>query len=134
MFSPGRDKHRLDEHEFALGFSSRGSSVKMDTGGSRISKEHRLNSTTKTKRDPETRNNDLGIFEGVLSRSKLEREYRKYNRLYKKGEVHMDQVTPALIRGTRHHRTREKVMETMSKRNYVIGTREPISGDRSLRR
>ena len=82
----------------------------------------------------ETRNNDLGIFEGVLSRSKLEREYRKYDRLHKKGEVHMDQVTPALIRGMCHCRTREKVMETMSKRNYIIGTREPIGGDRSPRR
>ena len=26
------------------------------------------------------------------------------------------------------------MMETMSKRNYVIGVREPIGGDRSLRR
>ena len=45
----------------------------------------------------------------------------------------MDQAMPALIRGTRHHRTREKVMETMSKRNYVIGAREPIGGDRGPR-
>ena len=41
---------------------------------------------------------------------------------------------PALIRGMRHRRTREKVMETMSKGNYVIGTREPIGGDRRPRR
>ena len=45
----------------------------------------------------------------------------------------MDQVTPTLIRGMCHCRTREKVMEMMSKGNYVIGTREPIGGDRSLR-
>ena len=46
----------------------------------------------------------------------------------------MDQVTPALIEGTCHHRTRRNVMEKMSKRNYIIGAREPISGDKSLRR
>ena len=46
----------------------------------------------------------------------------------------MDQVTPALIRGTRHRRTRENMMETMSKRNYIIGVREPIGGDRNPRR
>ena len=45
----------------------------------------------------------------------------------------MDQVTPALIRGTRHHRMGKKVIETMSKGDYVIGTREPISGDRCPR-
>ena len=44
-----------------------------------------------------------------------------------------DQVTPALIRETRHCRTREKMMETMSKGNYVIGIREPIGGDGSPR-
>ena len=45
-----------------------------------------------------------------------------------------DQVTPALIRGTRHRRMKGKVMEAMSKGNYVIGTREPTGGDRSPRR
>ena len=44
-----------------------------------------------------------------------------------------DQVMPALIRGMRHHRTREKGMETMSQKNYVISTREPIGGDRGPR-
>ena len=38
---------------------------------------------------------------------------------------------PALTRGTRHCRTSENMMETMSKRNYVIGAREPIGGDKS---
>ena len=42
-----------------------------------------------------------------------------------------DQVTPALIRRTHHRRTSEKVMEMMSKGDYVIGAREPIGGDRS---
>ena len=45
----------------------------------------------------------------------------------------MDQVMPALIRGMRHRRTRGKVIEAMSKGNYVIGAREPIGGDRSPR-
>ena len=40
-----------------------------------------------------------------------------------------DQVTPALIRRMCLCRTREKVMEVMSKGNYVIGAREPIGGD-----
>ena len=40
---------------------------------------------------------------------------------------------PALIRETRHCRAREKMVEMMSKGNYVIGAREPIGGDRSLR-
>ena len=79
------------------------------------------------------RSNDLGIFEGVSSRSKLELQYRKYDGLYRKGRMHMDLVTPALIRGTRHRRTRGKVMEAMSEGNYVISTREPIGGDRSPR-
>ena len=46
----------------------------------------------------------------------------------------MDQVTPALIEGTRQRRMGKNTMETMSKRNYVIGVREPIGGDRSPRR
>ena len=46
----------------------------------------------------------------------------------------MDQVTPALIEGMHHHRMRKNTMETMSKKNYVIGIREPIGGDRSSRR
>ena len=53
----------------------------MDTGDLKVSEEHRLNSTTKTKRSPKTRSNDLGIFKGVSSRSKLERQYRKYDSL-----------------------------------------------------
>ena len=65
------------------GSSSKGSSVKMDAGVSKVSREHQLNSTTKTKRGSGQRVNDLGIFEAVSSRSKLEREYRKYNGLYK---------------------------------------------------
>ena len=76
----------------------------------------------------------FGIFEGVSSRSKLEIQYRKYDGLYRKGNVCTDQVTPALIRGTRHHRTRENAIEAMSKRSYVIGAREPIGGDVSPRR
>ena len=46
----------------------------------------------------------------------------------------MDQVTPALMEGTHHRRTRKNTVETMSKRNYVISIREPIGGDRSPRR
>ena len=46
----------------------------------------------------------------------------------------MDQVMPALIKGMHHYRMRRNVMEKMSKRNYVIGAREPIGGDKSLRR
>ena len=71
----------------------------------------------------------FGIFKGVSSRSKLEIQYRKYDGLYRKGRMCTDQVTSALIRGTCHRRTKKKVMETMSKRSYVIGTREPIGGD-----
>ena len=48
--------------------------------------------------------------------------------------MHMDQVTPALIEEMHHRRTRKNMRETMSKGNYVIGARELISGDRSLRR
>ena len=54
--------------------------------------------------------------------------------VYRKRKVHTDQVTPALIEGTRHHRMRENMMEMMSMRNYVIGTGEPISGDRCPRK
>ena len=89
---------------------------------------------TKTKRDLRQGVNDLGIFKAVLSRSKLEREYRKYAGLYRERKMCMDQVTPALIKGMCHHRTRKNMMEMMSKRNYVIGAREPIGGDRSPRR
>ena len=45
-----------------------------------------------------------------------------------------DQVTPALIEGTRQRGMGRNTMETMSKRNYVVGAREPIGGDRSPRR
>ena len=69
-----------------------------------------------------------------MSRSKLEGKYRKYDGLYRKRKMRMDQVTPALIEETHHHRTRKNMREIMSKGNYVIGVREPISGDRSLRR
>ena len=55
----------------------------MDAGVSRVLRECRLNSTTKTKRSPGQGVNDLGIFEAVLSRSKLESRYRKYDGLYK---------------------------------------------------
>ena len=89
---------------------------------------------TKTKRDLGSKDQDLGIFKGRSSRSKLKRKYRKYNGLYRKGIACADQVMPALIEGTCHHRMRENMMEVMSKRNYVIGMREPISGGRSPRR
>ena len=46
----------------------------------------------------------------------------------------MDQVMSALIEGMRYHGTGKNMMEAMSKRNYVIGTREPIGGGKSLRR
>ena len=69
-----------------------------------------------------------------MSRSKLKRKYRKYEGLYRKVRMRTDQVTPALIEGTRQRRTRENIMETMSKRNYVIGVREPIGGDVSPKR
>ena len=88
----------------------------------------------KTKRDLRQGVNDLGIFEAVSSGSKLEREYRKYAGLYRERKMCMDQVTPALIKGTRRHGTRKNMMEMMSKRNYVIGVRELIGGDRSPRR
>ena len=71
---------------------------------------------------------------GVSSRSKLEICYRKYVDLYREVRRCTDQVTPALIEGMRQRRTRENMMESMSKRNYVIGAREPIRGDRSPRR
>ena len=54
--------------------------------------------------------------------------------VYIKRGMRTDQVTPALIEGTRQHRRGRNMMETMSKRNYVIGAREPIGGDRSPRR
>ena len=115
-------------------FLNGGLGIRTDTGVSKVSREHRLNSTMKTKRNPRHGFNDLGIFEGVLSRSKLGRKYRKYDSLYRKRKMCMDQVTPALIEGTRHRRTRKNMMETMSKRNYVSGIREPIGGDTSPKR
>ena len=75
--------------------------------------------------------NDLGIFRVVSSRS---REYGKYDSLYRKRKTCTDQIMPALIEGTRHHRRKKNMMEKMSKRNYIIGVREPIGGDRSPRR
>ena len=71
---------------------------------------------------------------GISSRSKLEIRDRKYVGLYRKRRTRTDQVLPALIEGARQHRRGRNVMETMSKRNYVIGVREPIGGDRSPRR
>ena len=71
---------------------------------------------------------------GVSSRSKLRIRYRKYVGLYRQTRRCTDQVTPALIEGTRQRRRERNIMETMSKRNYVIGVREPIGGDRSPRR
>ena len=88
----------------------------------------------KTKRDPRQGINDLGIFEVVLSRSKLGSKYRRYNSVYRERKVCTDQVMPALMEGMCHRRTRKNMMEMMSKRNYVISAREPIGGDRSLRR
>ena len=111
----------------------RGSSVKTDAGGSKVSEERRLNSTTKTKRDLGQEAYDLGIFEGVSSRSKLGTRYRKYVGLYREGRRCTDQVTPTLIEGTRQRRIGKNMIEVMSKRNYVIGAREPIGGDRSPR-
>ena len=70
----------------------------------------------------------------ISSRSKLEICYRKYVDLYREARRCTDQVTLALIEGMRQRRTRENMMESMSKRNYVIGAREPIGGDRSPRR
>ena len=58
----------------------------MDAGVLRVLRECQLNSMTKTKRVPRQGINDLGIFEVVSSRSKLEREYRKYDGLYRKGK------------------------------------------------
>ena len=69
----------------------------------------------------------------ISSRSKLGIQYREYVGLYREGRMCTDQVTPALIEGTRQRRTGRNMMETMSKRNYVIGAREPIGGDRSPR-
>ena len=89
---------------------------------------------TKTKRDPKARSQDLGIFKGRLRRSKLERKYRRYDSLYRKREKCMDQGRPALIEGMRHRGTRKNMMEMVSKRNYIIGAREPIGGDRSPKR
>ena len=40
----------------------------------------------------------------------------------------MDQVTPALIKGTHHCRMRKNTMETMSKRNYVHMCDAPEGG------
>ena len=88
----------------------------------------------KTKRDFRMRNKDLGIFEGRLSRSKLRREYRRYDGLYRRRKVCIDQVKLALIEGMRHLRKRENMIEGVSKRNYVISAREPIGGDKSPKR
>ena len=120
--------------DLLLGSSWKGLSIKTDARVLKVSRKRRLNSTTKTKRDPRQGINDLGIFEAVLSRSKLRRNYRRLDGLYRKRKVCTDQVTPALIEGMHHHRMRENMMETMSKRNYVIGVRERIGGDGSPRR
>ena len=41
---------------------------------------------------------------------------------------------PALMEGTHQRRTRKNMMEAMSKRDYIIGAREPIGGDKSYKR
>ena len=46
--------------------------VETNVRGSMVSREHRLNSTTRTKRDSEAKDKDLGIFKVISSRSKLE--------------------------------------------------------------
>ena len=71
---------------------------------------------------------------GVSSRSKLEIRYRKYVGLYRQTRERTDQVTPALVEGARQRRMGRNTMETMNKRNYVIGARELIGGDRSPKR
>ena len=111
----------------------RGSSVKTDAGDSKVSEERRLNSTTKTKRGPRQGVMTLVYSREISSRSKLGIRYRKYIGLYKETRRRTDQVTPALIEGTRQRRTGKNMMETVSKRNYVIGVREPIGGGRSPR-
>ena len=58
----------------------------MDARDLKVSEERRLNSTTRTKRDPRQGAMTFGIFEGVSSRSKLGGQYRKYDDLYRKGE------------------------------------------------
>ena len=70
------------KRRFAVRVFLKGLSIKTDTRVSKVLRKRRLNSTTKTKRDPRQGVNDLGIFEAVSSRSKSEREYRKYTGLY----------------------------------------------------
>ena len=111
----------------------RGSSVKTDAGGSRVSEERRLNSTTRTKRGPRQGAMTLVYSREISSRSKLRTRYRKYVGLYREGRGCTDQVTPALIEGTRQRRMGKNMMETVSIRDYIIGAREPIGGDRSPR-
>ena len=69
-----------------------------------------------------------------MSRSKLKRDYRRYDGLYKEWITHTDQVMPALIRGTHHYRMRKNIKEAVSNWNYIISARELISGDGCLRR
>ena len=69
-----------------------------------------------------------------VCRSKLERDYRKYDGLYKKWRVHMDQVMPTLIWETCHPRMRKDMKKMMSKWDYIISAREPIGGDEGPRR
>ena len=45
-----------------------------------------------------------------------------------------DQTVLALIQKTRYCRMRKNRRESMSKWNYVIGAREPVSRDRCLRK
>ena len=84
---PGRYKRRLDcSKGRSKGLPLRIQVSRRTPEVQGFLRKRRLNSTTKTKRDPGTRDNDPGIFKGVSSRSKLERQYRKYNGLYRKGE------------------------------------------------
>ena len=69
-----------------------------------------------------------------MSRSKLKRDYRRYDGLYKERITCTDQVIPALIRGMHHHRMRKNMKETMSNWNYIISVKEPIGGDGCLKR
>ena len=131
---PGRYRRRLDwswdrPKSCSLGVQASRRTLEVR----RFSEERQLNSMTETKRDPRQGAMTLVYSKGVSSRSKLEIWYRKYDGLYRKGGARTDHVAPALIRGMRKRRMGKNMMESMSKRNYVISAREPIGGDRSPR-
>ena len=56
----------------------------------------------------------------------------KYKGLYRKGEGCMDQVTPTLIRRTRHHRTRAKAIEVQGDKRTRAKAIE-VQGDKRTR-